>query len=490
MARRSRSRSVRISAPLRTQKPRREGRWLVTRPSPTAGPCSPLGLPSRLTGVEMTDDDPIGELGGLVVPEAPSLALQPQTGASSADLTPEGAQGGLEATSEAPHDREITEAVVAVLLEDALSELNTATGAGNVLLRHFNPETQARKPVEQLTRLLESQCDRDHRVRTSPSLRMSSPNSSLRATPLASPCRANAMRRLRRSALRHHGRRSQQAVSAVVSRLSRPVRRRARRRTTSTFSDAAVLIGCNQAGDVPEPLRRITDSIVTFPSIDRRRFARIFEGVFGTAPAAGWDAAGTDWTHFLVPGDFHMARRLALSADDALSVLRDRVEARLSQVTPDVGPGLSEMYGLGEARQIAEDLIADIQAARAEQIPWSAVDKGLLLIGAPGTGKTTLARAIAKECDVKFVVASAAKWQSAGYLDAHLRAMRGDFAEARRYAPAILFIDELDSIGSRENSHGDINAVYQTDVINALLGGDSGDQLDRLGDRDRSDQLR
>src|SRR5581483_10937469 len=67
-----------------------------------------------------------------------------------------------------------------------------------------------------------------------------------------------------------------------------------------------------------------------------------------------------------------------------------------------------------------------------------------------------------------FVVASAAGWQASGALDSHLRAMRADFAEARRYAPAVLFIDEIDGIGSRE-SLDERNAVYQTDVIDALL---------------------
>ena len=65
-------------------------------------------------------------------------------------------------------------------------------------------------------------------------------------------------------------------------------------------------------------------------------------------------------------------------------------------------------------------------------------------------------------------MASASNWQSAGALDSHLRAMHADFAEAQRYAPAILFIDEIDSIGSRDQLGGQ-NAVYQTEVINALL---------------------
>ena len=452
--------------PLLIQRPDATGRWLADATVAYDGVLFSASIAVEPNGlVEMTDDEPIGALGALVVPQAPSLDLDEHPDDSTADSEPGASRSGLDAARELPRDREVTEAVVAVLLEDAIRELNADTRAGNVLLRHFNFKTQAEKPIEQLTRLLESNAiviiESDIPFVEDVVAELVAPADAGRYAVRASAVAGDDLRceiavndQSKLYLLSFHSYRSLFDAERAAHDL--------------TFSEAAVLIGCNRADEVPEPLRRIADSTITFPQIDRRRFARIFEGVFRAKPTAGWDVPGADWTHYLVPGDFHMARRLALGPDDALSVLKDRVEARLNRLTPDAGQRLADLHGLGEARQIAEDLIEDIRAAETEQIPWSAVDRGLLLIGLPGTGKTTLARAIANECGVKFVVASASRWQSAGYLDAHLRAMRADFAEARRYAPAILFIDEVDSIGSREQLSGG-NAQYQTDVINALL---------------------
>jgi AAA+ superfamily predicted ATPase len=393
--------------------------------------------------IEMVEDDPFGALGEIAVPEVASLELQESTG-----------------------DREVTEAVVAVLLEDALRDMNDDDSA-NLLLRHFNSETQAGKPIEQLTRLISKSepiviIESDIPFVEDFVAGLAAPGDAadfpIRASAQQNDdqrCEiTNFNQRCKLYLLSFHTYRGLYDAERVAHELA--------------LSTAAVLIGCNRADEVPEPLRRVADLTITFPKIDRRRFVRIFERVFRATPATDWNTPGADWTRYLVPADFHTPRRLGLGPDDALSLLKERVQARLEQVTPDIGPRLSELHGLGEARQFAEDMIEDIRAAQAGRIPWSAVDSGLLLIGAPGTGKTTLARAIAKDCGVKFIVASAAKWQSSGALDAHLSAMRADFAEAHRYAPAILFIDEIDSIGSRENLE-DRNAVYQTEVINALL---------------------
>lgn len=398
--------------------------------------------------IEMTDDEPIGSLNGLRVPKAPSL-------------------GPVKSAHHAPvRDRDVTKAVVSVLLEDAIREMNTQSRAGAALLHHFNSQIHGEQPIQQLALLIaESKAmviiESDIPFVEDVVAELVAPGEASqwagRATAVTGDdlrCEITVGDRSHLFLLSFHTYRSLFDAERAAHELS--------------LSEGAVLIGCNRADEVPEPLCRTTDLILTFPRIDKKRFVRIFEQVFHARPGDGWDQPTADWTKYLVPGDFHTPSRLSLDADAALAMLRDRVQGRLNLVTPDVGPGMDGLHGMGEARQVAEDLIEDIRAAQAGRIPWSAVDRGLLLTGAPGTGKTTLARAIAKECGVKFVVASAASWQSAGALDAHLRAMRADFAAARRYAPAILFIDEIDSVGNRQQLEGP-NAMYQTEVINALL---------------------
>jgi len=126
------------------------------------------------------------------------------------------------------------------------------------------------------------------------------------------------------------------------------------------------------------------------------------------------------------------------------------------------------MHGYGEAKQWGLQLATDLEEWRRGKIAWEDVDRGILLSGPPGVGKTIFARALANQCDAVLVPCSLGRWQAAGHLGDLLKAMRGDFAKAKITAPSILFIDELDSFGDRatfDKRHAD----YSTQVVNALL---------------------
>lgn len=234
--------------------------------------------------------------------------------------------------------------------------------------------------------------------------------------------------------------------------------------------DLAAIITCERFGDLPESLRRHADVVLRLPDLGAASFETLFERVIGQPPPADWQAAGTPWVKYLLHTDFEHPRRMGLPPDEAYQWVRSQVGDRLTAVDPGQAMTLGQLHGLGEARQFAEDLIADIHAAMTGQLEWSQVDRGALLVGAPGTGKTTLAKAIARDCGVKFIQASAASWMAEGVsLGPHILAIRRTFSEARDYAPSILFIDEIDSIGSREQFARDNNSIYQTEVVNAVL---------------------
>ena len=116
--------------------------------------------------------------------------------------------------------------------------------------------------------------------------------------------------------------------------------------------------------------------------------------------------------------------------------------------------------------------------------------KGLLLYGPPGTGKTLLAKAVAHESGANFYSASAASFVEmfSGLGAARIRKL---FAEARKNAPAIVFIDELDSVGAHAHGHGFNREQDQT--LNQLLveldGFDGAGQVVVMGASNRIEDL-
>ncbi|SHM73544.1 AAA family ATPase [Roseibium suaedae] len=131
-------------------------------------------------------------------------------------------------------------------------------------------------------------------------------------------------------------------------------------------------------------------------------------------------------------------------------------------------PPLEEMSGYGEAKEWGLELARDLKDWSAGALAWSDVDRGVLLLGGPGTGKTVFAKALARSCGATFVECSLSKTQALGHLGDMLKGINKAFSEARNNTPAILFLDEFDGVGNREtlSRHA---PEYATQVITGLL---------------------
>lgn len=166
------------------------------------------------------------------------------------------------------------------------------------------------------------------------------------------------------------------------------------------------------------------------------------------------------------------ALRVGRPMRESLRRLKDATEAEqaavLSRARSNSVTRLEDMPGYGEAKEWGLQLAADLAQWRDGEISWSDVDRGLLLSGPPGVGKTQFARSLAASCDCHFIASSLGQWQARGYLNDLLKAMRADFDTASRNAPSIIFLDEIDSVGDRD-AFSKENASYCTQVVNALL---------------------
>jgi cell division protease FtsH len=125
-----------------------------------------------------------------------------------------------------------------------------------------------------------------------------------------------------------------------------------------------------------------------------------------------------------------------------------------------------DVAGVEEVRSELMEVVDFLREPKRFERLGAKTPKGLLLYGPPGTGKTLLAKAVAHESGANFYSASASSFVEmfAGLGAARIRKL---FAEARKNAPAIVFIDELDAVGAQRTGHGFNREQDQT--LNQLL---------------------
>lgn len=150
---------------------------------------------------------------------------------------------------------------------------------------------------------------------------------------------------------------------------------------------------------------------------------------------------------------------------------KEAVQAIVKVLAPpqDATFGLAEFPLPETVRQPIEQLLADLRDWKSGELQWKDVSRGPIIVGPPGSGKTELARIIGREAGVSVVAGSVAQWSAEGARGSEvIKAMRATFARAAEQAPALLFIDELDSFGNRERPQ-DQNSSWTDYIVGALL---------------------
>jgi len=151
-----------------------------------------------------------------------------------------------------------------------------------------------------------------------------------------------------------------------------------------------------------------------------------------------------------------------------------------------------DIAGNDSAKQDLEEVVDFLKHPKKYEQLGAKIPKGVLLVGNPGTGKTMLARAVAGEANVPFFSISGSEFVEM-FVGVGASRVRDLFAKAKKNAPAIIFIDEIDAVGRKRGSGMGGGHDEREQTLNQILvemdGFETGTNVIVLAATNRSDVL-
>ena len=136
-------------------------------------------------------------------------------------------------------------------------------------------------------------------------------------------------------------------------------------------------------------------------------------------------------------------RRMGGASGGLMSIGKSKAKVYMEK---DINIRFDDVAGIDEAKEELKEVIEFLKFPQKFQRLGGKIPKGVLLVGAPGTGKTLLAKAVAGEAGVPFFSMSGSDFVEM-FVGVGAARVRDLFTQAQQKAPCIIFVDELDALG-------------------------------------------
>jgi cell division protease FtsH len=183
-------------------------------------------------------------------------------------------------------------------------------------------------------------------------------------------------------------------------------------------------------------------------------------GMLGLALTTGLMAAGVAlFTRMNNTGSGGLGVGMGMGVRKSQPKKYDKIKGKIT---------FADVAGVDEAKQELQEVVDFLANGEKYRKIGAKIPKGVLLVGPPGTGKTLIAKAVAGEADVPFLSMSGSEFVEV-FVGVGASRVRDLFNRAKRQAPCIIFIDEIDAIGKTRGANATGGNDEREQTLNQLL---------------------